>query len=162
MFFAVFFFPYIVQWPVGNVVSTILKPDDEEVPKPQASPDLDMIGHLTSVCAAFRSFLLAVACVYWAYPDNSYPGFGEAKELSFSWMYPIIIRDVAATWIICGLWDWFLYFSPLKDKLHKYRIEHVYPPISQVRFSLRWHVGNTTHSRFTLLTSACLSLISDL
>ena len=26
-------------------------------------------------------------------------------------------------WVICGLWDWFLYFSPLKDKLHMYKVK---------------------------------------
>ena len=34
-------------------------------------------------------------------------------------------RNLLATWIICGFWDWFFYFSPLKDKLHKYKVIYV-------------------------------------
>jgi sterol desaturase/sphingolipid hydroxylase (fatty acid hydroxylase superfamily) len=113
-----------------------MKPKNEEVTKPVASPDLDLIGHLTSFAAAVRSFLLATLCVYYAYPAGDYPAFGPARELSFAWMWPIILRDIVGTWVICGFWDWFLYFSPLKEKLHKYRIESKYPPVSQMRHDL--------------------------
>jgi hypothetical protein len=53
-----------------------------------------------------RSFLLAWLCVYALYDGNSYPAFGRAATLSLSWMWPIVLRNVAATWIICGAWDW--------------------------------------------------------
>ena len=29
--------------------------------------------------------------------------------------------------MICGFWDWFLYFSPFKNKLHKYKMNQKYP-----------------------------------
>ena len=38
-----------------------------------------------------------------------------------------------ATLAICGFWDWFLYFSPLKEKLHKYKMNPVYPSMKQFR-----------------------------
>ena len=120
--------------------SAITKPNDEKVAKPTASPDLDMIGHLTSMFAATRSFLLALLAVVVMHPDGDYPAYGPAKEFAWSWMWPILVRDIIATWVICGFWDWFLYFSPLKQKLHKYRIESKYPSHKQVRTRLRPHV----------------------
>ena len=38
-----------------------------------------------------------------------------------------------ATLAICGFWDWFLYFSPLAAKLHKYKINPVYPSMRQIK-----------------------------
>ena len=34
-------------------------------------------------------------------------------------MIPIIARNLIGTLILCGFWDWLLYFSPLKTKFHK-------------------------------------------
>ena len=34
-------------------------------------------------------------------------------------MIPIIARNLIGTIILCGFWDWLLYFSPLKSKFHK-------------------------------------------
>ena len=48
-----------------------------------------------------------------------YPAFGPAAEFSVGWMSHILLRNVVATLLICGGWDWFLYFSPLQAKLHK-------------------------------------------
>ena len=35
-------------------------------------------------------------------------------------MMPIVIRNLIGTLVICGFWDWLLYFSPLKSKFHKF------------------------------------------
>ena len=35
-------------------------------------------------------------------------------------MIPIIVRNLIGTLVICGFWDWLLYFSPLKSKFHKF------------------------------------------
>ena len=43
-----------------------------------------------------------------------YPAFGPGKDFSMDWMLLIVGRNLIATWIICGFWDWFLYFSPLQ------------------------------------------------
>jgi hypothetical protein len=53
------------QWPIGHVTAAITKPNDEKVTKPTATPELDMLGHLTSFAASLRSFLLGVACIYY-------------------------------------------------------------------------------------------------
>ena len=48
-----------------------------------------------------------------------YPAFGPAVTWSWEWMWPILLRNVIGTWLICGGWDWLLYFSPLSKKLEK-------------------------------------------
>ena len=49
------------------------------------------------------------------------------------WVAHIFLRNVVATLVICGFWDWFLYFSPLASKLHKYKINPVYPSMRQIK-----------------------------
>ena len=95
---------------------------------------MGLIDIATAAIAGFRNFVLAYACIYMLYDEeNPYPAFGPAKELKLSWMMPIIIRDLIATAVICGFWDWFLYFSPAKEKLHKYKINHIYPSMHQIK-----------------------------
>lgn len=120
-----------LTWPIGHVSSSFLKPSNEEVSKPVATADLDLIGHATSCVAATRSFAMALLCMYVISED--YPAFGAGKTLELSWMIPIIVRNLVATWLICGLWDWFLYFGPLREKLHKYKFNPKYPSNSQIR-----------------------------
>ena len=43
-----------------------------------------------------------------------YPAFGPGKDFTMDWMLLIVARNLIATWVICGFWDWFLYFSPLQ------------------------------------------------
>ena len=45
-----------------------------------------------------------------------YPAFGPGKDFSMDWMLLIVARNLIAAWVICGFWDWFLYFSPLQVK----------------------------------------------
>ena len=56
---------------------------------------------------------MALVCIF---AVGDYPAFGRAATLSADWMVPILVRNVLSAWLICGLWDWFLYFSPLKQK----------------------------------------------
>ena len=43
-----------------------------------------------------------------------------------------MLRNLLATLIICGSWDWFLYFSPLQSKLAKYKMSPAYPSARQI------------------------------
>merc|ERR1711892_317092 len=45
----------------------------------------------------------------------------------------ILARNLIATWVICGFWDWFLYFSPIQKKLHKYKMNPIYPSLGQIK-----------------------------
>ena len=64
-------------------------------------------------------------------------------------MSHILLRNVVATLLICGGWDWFLYFSPLAAKLHKYKINPVYPSMKQIR-----HDAGVTGRSHLVLCSA--------
>merc|ERR1719419_188770 len=81
--------------------------------------------------ASSRSAMLGWLIIYGGSTD--YPAFGAAKTISLDWILPIIIRNLAATWLICGFWDWFLYFSPLKEKLRKYKMNQTYPSMEQFK-----------------------------
>jgi len=146
---APFYLP--VLWPLAHITKTISAPRDEPPQQNTALPIMDLIGNLTAMVAAARNFGLACLCVF-VIPSLhglEYPAFGEARYLEWKWMWPILLRNIVATWLICGFWDWFLYFSPMKDKLHKYKMNHKYPSLSQFK-----------HDAFyTTLTSCWAALI---
>ena len=133
-----FYMPLL--WPVGNIAAMIStkKEDKTPAPTPKATAELDLIGNLTSICAATRSFLISLFCVYYLYDDYSYPAFGSGKEFKLSWMMPIIIRDLIGTALIAGTWDWILYFSPLKERLNKFKFNKVYPSTQQIMHDIFW------------------------
>ena len=68
-------------WPVAHVTNAIFKPETEKVPKNVAVAKLDVIGHLTAVFAALRSFTLAYGAIYWLYDDFDYPAFGAGTPM---------------------------------------------------------------------------------
>lgn len=139
-------------WPAGHVVASLVKPNEEKPPSPSTSPLMDFIDIGTAVIAGLRNFGLAYFCIYVLYDsDNPYPAFGDAKELKLDWMIPIIKRDLIATLLICGFWDWFLYFSPVKTKLHKYKINSIYPSFQQIK-----HDAAVT--MFASFTGACVEI----
>eukprot|EP00933_Yihiella_yeosuensis_P071270 TRINITY_DN79473_c0_g1_i1.p1 TRINITY_DN79473_c0_g1~~TRINITY_DN79473_c0_g1_i1.p1 ORF type:complete len:398 (+),score=46.64 TRINITY_DN79473_c0_g1_i1:111-1304(+) len=129
-----FFMP--LAWPIGHVYTALTNDAEDKPPKPKTGPQLDVDGHLTSMFGAFRAFLMAYAAIHLCYSGYDYPGYGRAATFEFSWMWPIILRNLLATWIICGCWDFFLYFgfgyAPLKEKLHKYKINPIYPSNSKI------------------------------
>lgn len=126
-----------LAWPVSSVLFAVTTDAKDPPPaKLESAPELDFVEHLISMCTALRSFILAYAIIYWCYRDGEYPAFGRATNLEWSWMWPIIVRDLIATWLICGLWDFFLYFGfgfpALKAKLAKFKINPRYPSTRQV------------------------------
>eukprot|EP00438_Fugacium_kawagutii_P014725 Skav202449 [mRNA] locus=scaffold149:47400:50961:+ [translate_table: standard] len=128
-------------WPLGNVTKALglssfqaLEPLQAGLRKERATPDLDFMGHLTSVVASLRSFLLgylAITATDSPLHPKEYPAYGAASVWSFQWMWPILLRNLLATWIICGFWDWFLYLSPMKEAGKK--LSWKYPPVAQLR-----------------------------
>jgi len=58
---------------------------------------------------------------------------GAARELHFTWIWPIVVRDLVASYTICFLWEYVLYQSVLRNKLKKYKMNPVYPSTAQLR-----------------------------
>ena len=61
-------------------------------------------------------------------------------------MSHILLRNLLASLVICGSWDWFLYFSPLQSKLAKYKMSPVYPGPRQI-----------LHDAVMTLTASCIA-----
>eukprot|EP00939_MAST-03C_sp_MAST-3C-sp1_P000763 g763.t1 len=127
-----------LTWPIGHVASAMSMGKDVKSEKPKAAASLDLIGHLTSFCGAMRAFGLAIVCIYVLFPDETYPAFGAAKTFRKEWILPILFRNLVATWTICGFWDWFLYFSPMAKKLHKFKLNPKYPSLDQIKHDAFW------------------------
>jgi hypothetical protein len=66
-----------------------------------------MAGHLTSFAGSLRAYGVAYACMYGLGARYTYPAFGPAATLSWDWMWPILARNVAGAWLVCGFWDWY-------------------------------------------------------
>lgn len=166
-------------WPVPYVWNAISRPEKEKAPKPVAEATLDAIGNVTSFAVCLRNFFLAYVCIYTFYDDETspYPAFGPGKTLRLSWMLPILARNLIGTWIICGFWDWFLYFSPLKAKLAKFKINQQYPSWSQfmhdaiyttiasviatimeISMCWGWYASGFLYVRFSFFVRECLWL----
>jgi len=48
--------------------------------------------------------------------------FFLASSFALDWMWPLMARNLIGTLLLCGVWDWILYFSPLKDRLHQFKV----------------------------------------
>ena len=119
-------------WPLPHVLTAIRSKGPAPVFK--AVPYVDMKGHFAAYGASLRHFYIAVIIVYGRYDNGeTYPAFGRAATFSADWMWPIILRNIIGTWLICGFWDWWMYFGPAKDKLYKYKIVPKYPSFAQMR-----------------------------
>ena len=81
---------------------------------------------------AMRAFALAYLSVYIIHGGEDgfgYPAFGRAATWDWSWMWPLLLRNLIGTYLICGVWDWIMYFSPLAPAFKPYKIVDEYPNI---------------------------------
>mmetsp|Transcript_16087 Transcript_16087/g.24245 ORF Transcript_16087/g.24245 Transcript_16087/m.24245 type:complete len:332 (+) Transcript_16087:54-1049(+) len=140
-----------ILWPVYNIIEAIKLPDGVKDRSPSTTADtppyLSLLDHVSVALGAVRAFIMSYIAIYVIspvfQPRGIYPAFGGAEEWSLSWTLPIVLRNVLATWVICGFWDWFLYFSPLKDKLSPYKINPSYPSRSQFIHDALWTTSAT-------------------
>jgi len=120
-----------LTWPVGNLFYLATTPG--KVPDPRVSPIADFWAVLSAFAGSLRSWLLAYFAMFVLFEDDSYPAFGSGATFAWSWMSRILVRNLVGTWLVCGFWDWFLYLSPLKDRLHKFKLNPVYPSFDQIK-----------------------------
>ena len=73
----------------------------------------------------------------------------QASTLELEWMWPIVLRNLVATWVICGGWDFFLYFSPFAPRLRPYKLNQKLPSAAQLKHDACW----------TTVSSICAALL---
>ena len=49
----------------------------------------------------------------------------------------------SGTLVICGTWEWFLYFSPMRSKMEKYKITIGYPAAGQMLRDMFFTIQNS-------------------
>ena len=106
---------------------------DEKPGIPTSLPSMDLNDHFASTMASLRNTFLGFLAVFALYPSfTDYPAYGAAKTFNWVWMKPIILRNIVGTLVVCGIWEWFLYFSPFHAKMFKYKFTPVYPSYRQM------------------------------
>lgn len=135
----------VVLWPFPNVFKSLglnqFKPKEERE-REAVVPFLDLTGHMMVIAGSVRAWIVAYMVVYLS-STSTYPAFGAASSLSSDWIVPILVRNLLGTWLMCGFWDWFLYFSPMKSVLHPLKLNPVYPPVSQFIHDAMYTTGAT-------------------
>lgn len=111
-------------------------PEDKDahfVPPP-ALPFNYLDGHIRTFFGSLRSFIIGYLLVYYVHGgEENYPAYGAAAEWNFQWMWPIMVRNLVLTWVICGGWDYILYFSSLAPAFKPYKICQDYPTFKQMK-----------------------------
>eukprot|EP01052_Picozoa_sp_SAG31_P031489 SAG31_NODE_3342_length_4383_cov_5.306723_2_plen_223_part_00 len=59
------------------------------------------------------------------------------------WVAKVVLRDLFLMVAVAGVWDWVLYFSPLKARLEPYKFTKAYPPMSQLQRDIFWTFSAT-------------------
>jgi len=129
-------------WPLANwrKASTLSEDSPAEKMK-DAPPMLAFWDNIGGFNAALRSFLMAYFCIYHIHGGEDgfgYPSFGAAKEYSWDWMWPLLLRNIVGTWLIAGVWDYSLYFSPLFKKIEHKKMNPIIPGMSQFKHDAFW------------------------
>merc|ERR1711936_127232 len=131
----------LLAWPLGNLTSLITGvpnlPANTQFRPPPAKPFGDLLDHLRTCLGSIRSYLVAYVIVFYIHGDD-YPAFGAATTLSWSWMWPLLVRNILSAWAVCGFWDWLMYLSPLAARFKPFKINPKLPTWSQVRHDAFW------------------------
>lgn len=79
-----------------------------------------------------------LAIVVWYYTVD-FKAAEKGFDFSFNgWCTTVILRDLFLMVAITGVWDWILYFSPLKERLAPYKFNSAYPKWTQLQRDIFW------------------------
>ena len=125
-----------LAWPLSNFLKlwNVYEPGTVVVREP-CRPWNDLAGHIQAMQSSVRSLLLAYFAIYFVHGGDGadgYPAFGRAKDWDIQWMWPLLVRNLIATWVICGGWDYILYYSRLAPYFKPYKLNPDYPTTSQI------------------------------
>merc|ERR1712037_740835 len=135
----------LLTWPLGNLASLLTGvphlPEGTHFRPPPAKPFGGPLDHIRTCLGSIRSFLLAYLAVFYIHGGSNgegYPAFGAATTLSWSWVWPLLLRNMVAAWAICGFWDWLMYLSPLAHRFKPFKIYPKLPTLLQVHHDAFW------------------------
>lgn len=86
---------------------------------------------------------IALTIAVWVYTVDMQ---AASEEYDFSlngWVARVFMRDLFLMVAIAGVWDWLLYFSPLKDRMTPYKFNKRYPKWSQFQHDIFWTTSAT-------------------
>lgn len=116
-------------FPLGNVIEACQRPVSAPRTKPERPGYIgpwDVKTNLLYILGLTNRILLAglfmSSPVLWPVAQAGSWGW---------WIVVVCARDVVLSLIVCGAWDWFLYFSPLSPRLRGLKLNPNIPPLSQ-------------------------------
>ena len=94
-------------------------------------PIHNQLGDYVGVqCSSLPKIGIAILC--WQYTvDMQAASTGYDFSLD-GWVAKVFLRDLFLMVAIAGVWDYLLYFSPLKQRLAPYKFNSAYPQTSQL------------------------------
>jgi len=102
---------------------------------------LRLSDHIGVQAGSLPKLGLAWVCHRWTVDMHS-ASLGFDFSLG-GWASMVVLRDLFLMVFVCGLWDWLLYFSPLKQRLAKYKLSSQYPDLAQFRRDAFWTLSAT-------------------
>ena len=105
-------------------------------------PIHNQLGDYVGVqCSSLPKIGIAILC--WQYTvDMQAASTGYDFSLD-GWVAKVFLRDLFLMVAIAGVWDYLLYFSPLKQRLAPYKFNSAYPQTSQLARDIFWTLSAT-------------------
>merc|ERR1711971_1086971 len=134
----------LLAWPLGNLASLLTGvphlPDGTHFRPPPAKPFGEPLDHVRTVLDPSGASSLHT----WPFSTSTEAPMGMVTlHLVLpppypGWIWPLLLRNMAAAWAICGFWDWLMYLSPLAPRFKPFKIYPKLPTLSQVRHDAFW------------------------
>jgi len=87
---------------------------------------------------------IAIAIMVWRHTvDMEAAAAGWDLSFPSGWVWAVVHRDLLLMALVPGVWDWLLYFSPLKAQLAPYKFNKKYPSWAQLRRDVFWTLSAT-------------------
>ena len=124
-----------LAWPLVNIVGLMGLPTQHGAKvvapdlKPYSNTFAEYSGAMTNSLRSFAVAYFAVFIVHGGDDGFQYAAFGKGAEWDWAWMWPILLRNLIGMWVMCGFWDYLLYFSPLAAGFKPYKINEDYPTL---------------------------------
>lgn len=86
---------------------------------------------------------IGIAVLCWIYTVDMQAAAEGWDWSSTGWVAKVVLRDLFLMVVIAGVWDWILYFSPLKARLAPFKFNSEYPKPSQLMRDVFWTLSAT-------------------